>query len=200
MHFELIKKENITEEDRRRCLSLMTPERRAAVERISHPEVRESTVCGEWLAKSMLSRESGMPVEEIRLARDRDGKPYAENLTLFFNLSHSGEYVACAVSDRPVGLDLEVKKPRDLSVARRICSPRELEYIFHPEQTPCVNEEEMLRRFLLIWTAKEAAVKLTGIGIKGMREEDYFSLLPRLQVYEEKDFVLSIIGDEKHVL
>lgn len=209
MRVELIKKENISDVQRRRCIDLMDPKRRAAVERITHQGVRESTVCGEWLAKRMLSELSGMPVEEIRLARDHNGKPYVQNLPLYFSVSHSGESVACAVSERPVGLDIEEKRERDVGVARRICSQKELDYVFSQHkgsdplckiytrgQTPCVDEKERLRRFLRVWTAKEAFVKLTGEGIKGMKDADFFELLARLKVQETEDCILTVIEKE----
>lgn len=190
MRVELIKKENITDEQCRRCIELMEPERRAAVERISHQGVRESTVCGEWLAKRMLSEACGIPVEDIRLVREENGKPYAWNLPLYFSISHSGDHVACAVSERPVGLDIEEKRARDVSAARRICSGKELDYIL------VGDGEERLLRFLRVWTAKEAYVKLTGEGIKGMKKADFFELLSRLEVQETEECILSAIEQE----
>ncbi len=184
MVWRCILQENITRAQQELCLRLMEPSRRAAVERISHKDVRESTINGEWLAKTMLSERSGRPVEDILLARDKDGKPYAENLPLHFSISHSGAFVACAVSDTPVGLDLEEIRHRDITVARRICSEREMAFI--------LGGEDPLKRFLKVWTAKEAYVKLTGIGIKGMREADYFALQPRLQVIERDEYIITV--------
>lgn len=186
MMLRCIHKNEISLQQRQQCLSLMAPQRRAQVERITHSQTRESSICGEWLAKTMLSEVSGQAVEDISLARDQNGKPYAENLPLYFSISHSGEQVACVISDQPVGLDIEEIAPRDPSVARRICSEKEMEFIFS-------KEEDVLHRFLLVWTAKEAAVKLSGVGIKGMREVDYFALQPRLETKIEDGCVISVV-------
>ena len=186
MLVKCVRKENITAAQRGRCLELMSAERRASVERITHMPTRESTLCGEWLAKTMLSEMSGIPVEEIRLARDERGKPYAVNLPLYFSISHSGEHVACAVSSVPVGLDIEEMRDRDPSVASRVCSEEELAFIFD-------EAEDVLRRFLQVWTAKEACVKQTGIGLAGMREADYFALQPRLESREEDGCIISVV-------
>ena len=41
------------------------------------------------------------------LERTEDGKPFIPGLAdIHFNLSHSGDYIACAFSDQEVGLDL----------------------------------------------------------------------------------------------
>ena len=41
----------------------------------------------------------------------RLGKPYFKNLPWYFSMSHSGEYVFCAVSEREVGADIQKCKP-----------------------------------------------------------------------------------------
>ena len=47
--------------------------------------------------------------EEPLLAFGKKGKPYLVNKAFYFNVSHSGEYVVCAVSDEEVGIDIEYK-------------------------------------------------------------------------------------------
>ncbi len=186
MVYRCIRQDSVLKEDLQKTLNCMTPERRAHIERITHPDVRLATLCGEWLCKVMLSEQSGMAFEQICLTRRGDGKPEAQNLPLHFNVSHSGDFVACAVSRRPVGIDLEVLKTRDLSVAKRICSEKELAFIA-PEKP------DALHRFLKVWTAKEAYVKLSGIGIKAMAEADYFALQERLVCIEKDGYILSVI-------
>ena len=42
-----------------------------------------------------------------------------------FNLSHSGEYAVCALSDKPVGVDIEEIGSPDFAVAERCFSAEE---------------------------------------------------------------------------
>ena len=186
MVYLCIRQDSIPQSNLEKTLALMAPERRCQVERISHDDVRRATLCGEWLCKQMLAEQSGQASKDIRLFRDKNGKPQAENLPFHFNVSHSGAWVACAVSEVPIGIDLEVVRERDLAVARRICSPDEMAYIFDSEQ-------DRLYRFLQVWTAKEAYVKLTGIGIKAMSEANYFDLKDRLFFVQKDDYILSVI-------
>ena len=44
-------------------------------------------------------------IANYKLRYNEYGKPYLESGGLFFNLSHSGEYVACAISDKEIGID-----------------------------------------------------------------------------------------------
>ena len=166
------------------CLQWMASDRRAQVDGIANPQAQKRTICAEWLTKTMLSEISGIAAEEISLARDKRGKPYVKNLPFHFSVSHSGDFVACAVSDRPVGLDLEQVRACDISAAKRICSPKELEYI--------LTAEDSLTRFFRVWTAKEAYVKMTGEGIAGMRKADFFSLRSALSVQEKNGCIITI--------
>ena len=34
-------------------------------------------------------------------------KPYVKNNPIYFNISHSGEYIVCVVSDKEIGVDIQ---------------------------------------------------------------------------------------------
>ncbi len=53
-------------------------------------------------------------------AKTPSGKPYFSNCgTIKFNLSHSGEYAAAAISDTPVGVDIERIRPIKSGITER---------------------------------------------------------------------------------
>ena len=65
------------------------------------------------LAKSFQIQE----LPEIR--RTEHNKPYFPTLPgLHVNWSHSGPFVLCALGDAPVGVDIEVIRPRTASLPR----------------------------------------------------------------------------------
>ncbi len=82
-------------------------------------------------------------------------KPYFSDSKIKFSLSHSGSVWVCAFAYADVGLDFQLCTSRANTdrVARRFFHKNELE--------ACLSGES----FYKIWTAKEAAVKLTGWGI-----------------------------------
>ncbi|WP_230474692.1 4'-phosphopantetheinyl transferase family protein [Dyella monticola] len=91
------------------------------------------------------------------------GKPFLPNAPAY-NVSHSGRWVACAVSrDEPVGIDVEtfarIQDYRDLLAV--ITHPAERRYI---EQAP---PDQRLALFKRCWTRKEAILKATGEGLSG---------------------------------
>lgn len=76
---------------------------------------------------------------------------------IHFNISHCKQAIACALSERPVGVDVESIGRYSESLARHVLSPEEFAFVSSaPDpQIP----------FTRLWTQKEAIVKLTGRGI-----------------------------------
>lgn len=86
--------------------SWLSPQRRKRAGRML--DDRE-TVCGEGLARELLAAALHCPPEEAPLRYDAQGKPLTDGL--YLSISHSRGLAACAVADRPVGLDVELVRP-----------------------------------------------------------------------------------------
>ena len=96
------------------------------------------------------------------ILRESRGKPYfAGETDVHFSVSHSGDFVAVAFAEMPVGIDLQQHKShgdataRHRKLASRYFHPREQKYL----------ENDPFEGFFRIWTAKESFVKRTGRGI-----------------------------------
>lgn len=91
------------------------------------------------------------------------GKPFCENMTqLQFNQSHSQNHYALAYSlnVQQIGVDIEDlnREANFLGLAKRCFHRNELDYWLESQQ----NRELWFK----IWTAKEAIVKASGLGIR----------------------------------
>ncbi len=80
---------------------------------------------------------------------------------IYYNISHSGDYVVCAFSDAPVGVDIQKIKPLKENFAKRYFNEKDNIYI------ESVGESEKTDRMIKVWTSKESYSKLTGKGISG---------------------------------
>lgn len=109
---------------------------------------------------------------ELSFGQKEGGKPYfkeecaAEMKLPFFSLSHSGEYVMCALSDEEIGGDIQKIPEADenrLKRENRIAG----KHFTVPESTWCLQGDigQQRERFYRIWAAKEAYMKLTGAGL-----------------------------------
>lgn len=89
--------------------------------------------------------------------KDALGKPYIPQLPdLYFNISHSGDYIAIAYGNENVGVDLQqivVYRPK---VAEKCCTFDELKWM---------QQEDVDYRFTFLWTIKESYAKYTGKGL-----------------------------------
>ncbi|MDO4620288.1 MAG: 4'-phosphopantetheinyl transferase superfamily protein [Lachnospiraceae bacterium] len=77
----------------------------------------------------------------------------------YFNLSHAGSYAVLAVSDQPVGCDLELLREEKGKVAKRFFSEGERSFIEN------AAPEEQTLAFFRVWTARESYMKHTGEGL-----------------------------------
>ena len=96
--------------------------------------------------------EYGAVLPEIK--KTPNGKPYFPSRPeVYFSLSHTGTHVLCALSDSPIGVDIE--SPRDISprALKFFCLPGELDH-FDP---------------LDLWVLKESYIKLVGGTLALMR-------------------------------
>lgn len=88
------------------------------------------------------------------------GQPTLPGQELFVSVSHSKNIVAAAVSDAPVGIDVECITNRNITNLAEKCLSND-EYLRF-----CAAEDKRLC-FYQHWTAKEAYAKLTGDGLHG---------------------------------
>ncbi len=147
-------------------------ERRIYADRMKRSSGKKRSLASDHLSRLALSEYAGCRREDIIFGKDEYGKPHAVNIRAGFNISHSGDYVVCAVSDCELGVDIEFLRPVNLKIARRFCTAEELEYLFGHEPQPWefdIKAEdqtaELRDRFFALWTAKEAFCKYTGRGI-----------------------------------
>lgn len=92
-------------------------------------------------------------INEFEYTFNEYGKPYLKDSKIYFNISHSKDYVVCIISDDEVGIDIEYKKDIDYS---KIIKKFKIE-----EQNKIHNIDD----FYSIWTKKEAYIKMKGKGL-----------------------------------
>jgi 4'-phosphopantetheinyl transferase len=118
------------------------------------------TVAGELLARYSIADYIGKPDQEIRLIFNENGKPHIDNLiNVHFNISHSGQYIVCAVGQAELGIDVERIRQVNLRIAERFFSPSEIQDLMH------LTEEEKITYFITLWTIKESYLKAIGRGL-----------------------------------
>ena len=104
---------------------------------------------------------------------------------LYFSLSHCKEGVCCAISDRPVGIDIE-------SASRKI-SDSVIRYSMNEGEQVLIREsDDPQRTFLRLWTQKEAVLKRLGTGIRDDMRGILSDYAYTIEVRENERYILSV--------
>ncbi len=177
-----------------RGYAMMSEARKKAVLRYRGEKDRKRTVLGEMLARRGISEARGISERDIIFGRHDSGKPFAKNVDIEFNISHSKDMVVCAVSDDKIGIDVEFIRDMDMRITKIACTERDKEYIFGCKDADIesiVPDEAMILRFFRLWTAKEAFFKYNGSGIVGLKKVDYSDIEPYCEAHLEGGYIIT---------
>lgn len=155
-------------------LDKLTKTRKEKTLRYKQEIDRKQSLGAGLLLKQCLD-EYGINIEKIRYGDN--GKPEADGIC--FNLSHSRDRVVCAISEKPVGCDIEkIGKFRE-GIAERYFTDSEVQYL---EQ---FEGEEKVEEFYRLWTMKESYLKMTGEGMSLPLDHIEFRIEDKIKVFRD---------------
>jgi len=120
--------------------------------------------------------------EPIHIKTNSCGKPFIENTEVYYNISHSGNWVIYAISDVEIGCDIEKIQPVELKIAKRYFCPEEY---MHISAQPSEAERTLL--FYRYWTLKESFIKATGLGMTLPLNTFRIELGKHVQIHQSLD-------------
>ncbi len=130
-----------------------------------------------WVFKGLL------PEEKFPLHYERNsyGKKYLKDHSYHFNVSHSGDYVACALSDQPVGIDIqECRTVRDEVVQRFFAAAEQ-------QDLAACTETDRANRILSYWVLKESYVKMLGKGLTYLRKGCFLEIGSSIRMHDKEN-------------
>ena len=133
-----------------------------------------------WLfLKEKVLEEFNLDIDTLKLTYNQHGKPMFKEF--FFNISHSNNYIAIALSNNPVGIDIQLIKEKGIEKLAKKAN-------IDPN-----NIEEFYKHF----SALEAKRKKEGIGIYPSDLKVKVSVTNQSYIYDKDDtYILSIDGDK----
>ena len=152
----------------------MSAYRRAKEQKYRLDSARRAGLCAEWLLIRALEKEDAALQLPLSIVCEDKGKPRLAGEEFRFNLSHSGAFAACALADFPLGLDIQLQPPGDLSrLARRFFSEK--------EQAAMADSCDSAALFTRLWCRKESFLKAIGLGLRvDLRALDLSDKTPRV--------------------
>ena len=157
---------------------LVSPARRQTAEALRPPAARRRCLAAGLLLRHALATLGVGPAEPVI---DRYGKPWLPGGPAF-SLSHSGDYVLCAVADRDVGCDVQRIGDFHDRLARRCLTQAE-----YADVLAQADPGARALRFYRYWTLKESFIKAIGLGLRLPLREVDISLGPPLALRQQID-------------
>lgn len=143
-----------------RAYDIVSQDRKNKVDSYRYHKDKCLSLGAELLLRKAL-RDRGIDNEKLEFAYTNYGKPYLpEHFFIHYNISHSGNYVICAISDEEVGCDIELIKDINLDIAKMFFTKNENEKI-----QALRTEKEKCDLFYRYWVLKESFIKLIGKGL-----------------------------------
>lgn len=185
-----------------RLLPRISSKRRERVLRLRDKSARVQSIAAELLLRYAIRKEFGI-MELPVISFDENGKPYfPANPGICFNLSHCKTATACGLDAVPLGVDVQEidclrdAKSNEFLQKNRPCAEmpfsarkdkeeviQSLLWVLHEAERGWVLSGETLaereRRFITVWTYKEAYGKMTGTGI--LYDLERYNFLPCME-------------------
>jgi 4'-phosphopantetheinyl transferase len=153
---------------------------------------RDRFITCRGLLRVLLSSSLNVAPETLSFVYNPWGKPYLNDVPLYFNVSHSSDRALIAIaSEREIGVDIEQIRPEVEAeeIANRFFSTEERNALHN------LPSEALERAFFGCWTRKESYVKARGDGLSLQLNEFAVSVDP-----DEPAALLRAPGDSAETL
>ena len=170
--------------------TVLCPERMAEILSVSHEGVRREKYFVWKLLTYAIKSSLGINEDELHFVKETNGAWSHEGF--YFSLSHSSGAIAVAVSDSPVGIDIEVQRDRTSGrLAERIMTGDEL------LKYDSLPEGERISYLTGAWTKKEAVFKSRGLSsfIPSDYDTESFDVFTDGITLGKEEYVFSVASD-----
>lgn len=163
-------------------------QKRMQIDKYKNYETKTRTLVAEILLNNLLASQN-ISYQNTKYFNNKYGKPYLKNSELFFNVSHSFDYVITTISNKEIGIDIEKVRKTSLKVINQFATSKEKKYILSSDK----NIEE---RIFKIYTLKEAYFKMLGTNLNHILEIEF--IIKNDKVYcSDKNVKVGFINDVK---
>ncbi len=108
------------------------------------------------LLKRAIRHSLNKDIDGIDFTKSENGKWLCDDF--YFSITHSDNLVAVGISDKPIGIDLEIIKPHKDILTQKILTDTE------KKQMQSLAKEQQMEYFIKLWTLKECEFKRVGQG------------------------------------
>ena len=141
-------------------LPFVSIERRKKIYKFIRKEDADRSLIADILLREALIENLKIENDTIFFNYGNYGKPLLSNHeSINFNISHSGNWVVCAINDHEIGIDIEKIEDIDFDIAKSFFSEKEYINLMKKD----INKRKDY--FYDLWTLKESYIKACGKGL-----------------------------------
>ncbi len=161
-----------------RLMEKISEERQEQINRLQFSKDKYLSLFSELIIRMHIQKMNLSPNAEIKFFRTEYGKLKVELDKMHFNVSHSGEYIACGIDNNEIGVDIEEVIPIDIEVSKLVFTKKEIAYINR-------DHNNSIDHFYQLWTLKESLIKALGLGFHAELKRLELVDVDLLSKYEE---------------
>lgn len=144
----------------RKLLTNVSNEKQEKIKKFTRYDDAKQILLADILVRFVVASELKVSNKTIEFNANKYGKPLLKgNCGLHFNVSHSGDWIVCAVDNEPIGIDVEKIRLVKLEIAAQFFSAEEYKMLM------AKSPEDQQRFFFDLWTLKESYIKAIGKGL-----------------------------------
>lgn len=142
--------------------SVLSSDEKERAAKFKFPEHQQRFIISRSMLRHILGYYLNQSPSTLIFQSSHYGKPYLVDRTVYFNLSHAGQYILYAIGlQQEIGIDIEeIRQDIKLQdIAERFFSVYENQFLYQ------LAENQKVEAFFRIWTCKEAFIKAVGKGL-----------------------------------
>lgn len=144
----------------RKLLTNVPDEKQVRIKKFSKPDDAKRVLLADILVRSVIASELKVSSKTIKFNANKYGKPLLKgHYKISFNVSHSGDWIVCAIDHGPVGIDIEKIRSVEFEILEQFFSGEEYKMLMSK------NSENWKLFFFDLWTLKESYIKAVGEGL-----------------------------------
>lgn len=153
------------------------------IDKIINTNDKKLSILSKYLLKIILSQKYHLDYNNIYY--NKNGKPLIKGI--YFNISHSNDYVVIALSNKEIGIDIEKIREVNLNIINYFCNDKEKGYI--------LKSNNNYKSLFEIYTFKEAYFKMIGTNLFNIKSIDSFNVdnLNIKRIYDIPGYIITII-------
>ncbi len=185
MHYIYDSINNYSDKDYESFYNKLNKHDKNKVDLLIREKDKRLTILSRMLLDKLLNKYYDTSYSDVLIKYSKYNKPYIDNIN--FSISHSNNYACVVVSDKNVGIDIELIRDVDINIINYICNENEKDSI--------LNSKDRYKSLFSLYCLKEASVKLIGTGISNIKNIDIRKYNTKLD-YSVSNYVIAVIEEK----